>query len=325
MTEEKLLVTVSPHIRAPEEIPRIMWNVLGALTPALAASYLFFGWRALAVVAVTGGAAVATEWVIQKLCGMPITVNDGSALVAGVLLAMCLSPAVPFYIAALGGVFAIAIAKQAFGGLGCNIWNPAHAARAFLLASFPTHIVMPKWPILSNLASGNVAGADAITMPTSLEVLKKGGEYSYKLWELAVGQVPGCLGETSAIALLAGGLYLIYRGYIDWRLPVSYLAATAVFVFVFPGKNGGGFFQGPVLVHLLSGGLMIGAFFMATDMVTSPITSRGQVIFGLGCGILTGAIRLYGGYPEGVCYSILIMNTFVPLIDRWTVPRKFGG
>ncbi len=327
--ERKLLVSVSPHIRAEEDIPRIMWNVLGALFPAFVAAYFFFGLYALAVVAVAAASAALTEYVIQRARGVPVTVNDGSALLAGVLLAFTLPPSVPLYIPVIGGVFAMGIAKHALGGLGSNIWNPALAARAFLLASFPARddrvgVVMAKWPLLTDLASGNIV--DAVTRPTSLEVLKKGGEYPYELGELILGRIPGCIGETSAVALLLGGIYLIAKRYVDWRLPVSYIGTVAVLVLLLPAKSGGdlgALFT--MLVHLFSGGLFLGAFFMATDMVTSPMTSRGQIVFGMGCGLLTVVIRLYGGYPEGVCYAILIMNTFVPLIDRTTRPRVLGA
>ena len=326
----QFIVSVSPHVRAEEDVSQIMWNVLKALVPALVAAYLFFGWRALAVVAVAGFFAVAAEYAIQKLRGVPVTISDGSALLAGVLLAFTLPATIPLYIPAIGSIFAMAIAKHAMGGLGCNIWNPALAGRAFLLASFPGYVVMAKWPLLKNLASGTITAdkVDAISRATSLEVLKKGGEYTYEVWQLAVGQVPGCIGETSAIALLIGGIYLIVRKYVDWRLPVSYLATVAVLVFVLPAKSGDTMtplFTGKVFVHLLSGGLFLGAFFMATDMVTSPMTGRGQLVFGIGCGLVTCVIRLFGGYPEGVCYAILIMNTCVQVIDRFTVPRRLGG
>jgi electron transport complex protein RnfD len=308
-----------------------MWNVLAALVPALACSYLFFGWRALLVVAVAGAFAVAAEWGAQKVRGVPVTVGDGSALLAGVLLAMTLPPNVPLYIPAIGSVFAIAVAKHCMGGLGANIWNPALAGRAFLMASFPTHMAMAAWPVLRHLGSGNVAGTpgvDVVTGATPLEVMKRGGEFTYRLVDLAAGHIPGSIGETSAIALLAGGIFLILKRYVDWRLPLSYIGTVALLVFVLPAKAGDAMtplFSGHALVHLLSGGLFLGAFFMATDMVTSPMTRRGQVVFGIGCGILTAAIRLYGGYPEGVNYAILLMNTFVPIIDRFTVPRTLGG
>ncbi len=328
MAERRLLVSVSPHIRGEDDIPRIMWAVVYALLPALAGAYLFFGWRALLVTALAGGAAVGTEFAIQYLRGERTTVSDGSALVAGILLAFCLPPNIPLYVPVLGSVFAMAIAKHAMGGLGCNVWNPALAARAFLLASFPTHVVMPKWPVLRSLAGGDAADPiDALTRATPLAVLKQGEAFGYHLWELATGWIPGCIGETSAAALLLGGLYLIYKGYVDWRLPASYLLTVAVSAFVLPAKAGsaaGAWFSGPVGVHLLGGGLFLGAFFMATDMVTSPLTRKGQVLFGIGCGLLTVLIRLYGGYPEGVCYAILIMNTCVPLIDRFTRPRVLG-
>jgi len=313
VSEGHLLVSVSPHIRSEEDIPRIMWSVVYALMPALVAGFLFFGWRALVVTALAGFSAVATEYAVQRIRGVEVTVNDGSALVAGILLAFCLPPDVPLYLPVLGSVFAIAIAKHAMGGLGCNIWNPALAARAFLLASFPTHVVMPKWPVLRLLGSGNITDAiDALTRATPLEVLKHGESFPYRLWELAVGYIPGCIGETSAVALLLGGIYLIAKGYVDWRLPLSYLGTVAALVFCLPAKATGAWFQGPVLLHLFSGGLFLGAFFMATDMVTSPITRLGQIIFGIGCGLLTVVIRLYGGYPEGVCYSCLLYTSPSP-------------
>jgi len=347
--ERTLLVGSSPHIRAPEDVPRIMWTVAAALAPAgLVAAYAF-GYRALLVVLVSTAFAVGTEWLIQRLRRVPITIGDGSAAVAGILVAYCLPPTVPLYVAALGSIFAIAIAKHTFGGLGMNIWNPALAARAFLLASFSTAIVMPKWAILQSKpfigsildsfveGGGGAAPFDAITRATPLELLKAAPETfasQYGILDLVLGVIPGSLGETSALALLAGGAYLIARGIIDWRMPASFIATVAVLVAILPhplgegaGAGHSGWFAGLPIVpaHLFSGGLFLGAFFMATDMVTSPITGRGQIIFGAGCGVLTAVIRLLGGFPEGVCYSILIMNTLVPAIDGWTRPRKFGA
>lgn len=320
--ERKFIVGSSPHIRRPEDIPRIMWSVVAALVPAGAVAAYVFGYRALLVVAVSTAAAVAAEWGIQRLRRVPVTIGDGSAVVAGILLAYCLPSSVPLYVAAIGSVFAIAIAKHAFGGLGMNIWNPALAGRAFLLSSFSGAIVMSKWPF------------DGITQATPLQVLKTdpgGFADLYGIPDLVAGVIPGSLGETSALALLVGGVYLIARGIIDWRMPASFIGTVAVLVLVLPHPAGGdatsGWFQGAAILpaHLLAGGLFLGAFFMATDMVTSPITPRGQVIFGIGCGVLTAVIRLFGGFPEGVCYAILIMNTLVPAIDRWTRPRKFGS
>lgn len=327
-TEKKWLVSVSPHIRQADDIKTIMWSVAAALVPALVCAYLFFSYYALLVVAVSCACAVGTEALIQKIRGVPVTVSDGSALVAGLLLAFVLPPNVPLYIPAIGAIFAIGVAKQAFGGLGMNIWNPALAARAFLLASFSSNIIMSEWPVVKKLATGNVAGVDAFTQATPLRALKAGLEMNATTWDMFLGWIPGSLGETSALALLAGGLFLIAKRYVDWRLPVSFIGTVLVITFCLPGKSGDGFtpfFSGNMGVHVFGGGLFLGAFFMATDMVTSPLTARGQMIFGVGCGLLTAVIRLYGGYPEGVCYAILLMNTFVPLIDRLTRPRKFGG
>ncbi|MBN1420543.1 MAG: RnfABCDGE type electron transport complex subunit D [Planctomycetes bacterium] len=345
--ERTFIVGSSPHVRAPEDIPRIMWTVVAALLPAAFVSAGVFGYRALIVILVCAAVAVATEALIQRLRRVPVTIGDGSAVVAGVLLAFCLPATVPLYVAALGSIFAIAIAKHAFGGLGMNIWNPALAARAFLLSSFSTAIVMPKWAILQGKpffgsivdleGLGGAAPFDAIAQATPLELLKTAPDTFgtlYSIPDLIFGLIPGSLGETSALALLAGGGYLIARRIIDWRMPASFIGTVAILVAILPhplgegaGAGHSGWFAGLSIVtaHSLSGGLFLGAFFMATDMVTSPITGRGQLIFGAGCGVLTAVIRLFGGFPEGVCYAILIMNTLVPAIDRWTRPRKFGA
>lgn len=320
-----------------------MWSVVAALVPALIVASIYFGYYAMEVVAVSIAAAVITEVIAQRIRGVPVTISDGSAVVTGMLLAFTLPPNVPLYMPAIGSAFAIAIAKHAFGGLGCNIWNPALAGRAFLLAAYSGSIVMTKWPILSRFFVGNITGVDAITKATPCAVLKASPLMffeHYSLMDVFIGRIPGSLGETSALALIAGGLFLIIRGYVNWRLPISYILTVMVLAVLFPVEDGQGgrillwqnlSVTGGVegifrisLAHALSGGLMLGAFFMATDMVTSPLTSRGQAIFGAGCGVLVAIIRLYGGYPEGVCYSILIMNTAVWLIDRLTVPRFFG-
>lgn len=329
MSQEKIVVSSSPHLRQDKDIKKIMWSVVFALLPAVIASYLAFGWRAILVIFISTVFALLSEFVVFKLRKMPNNLGDGSAAVAGILLALTLPANVPLYVPAVGAVFAVAIAKHAFGGLGMNIWNPALAARAFLLASFPGYIVMAKWPLLKEVAVGNIASkADVLTMATPLEALKKGALVASSNLEIFLGHIPGSLGEASALALLIGGLFLIYKGYVNWRLPLTYIATVALLTFILPAKTATGyaaFFSGPVFIHVFSGGLFLGAFFMASDMVTSPFTNKGQIIFAFGCGLLTALIRLYGGYPEGVCYAILIMNTFVPLIDRLTTPRKFGG
>ncbi len=337
----KLVVGPAPHLRSEDSIPKIMWSVNLALLPALIAAILYFGWYAGLVVLVAVLFAVVTEVVCQKFRGVPITIKDGSAVVTGVLLAFILPPDVPLYLPAIGSVFAIGIAKHAFGGLGCNIWNPALSARAVLLAAYSGFVVMTKWPILKSYATGYIGGVDAVTKATPLAVLKNHPfEFfqNYSMGQLFTGQHPGCIGETSVIALLVGAAFLIYKKYINWRLPLAYILTVAIAVFILPMSTSNGVFGfwqadfwaniGGVIdrsiAHVVAGGLILGAFFMATDMVTSPLTSKGQVVFGIGCGLLVAIIRLYGGYPEGVCYSILIMNTLVWVIDKYTKPKLFG-
>jgi len=337
-----LIVGPGPHISGAEPIPKIMWSVVIALVPALVFSIANFGWYALVVTLVAAISSVATEWAVQKFRNVPVTIGDGSAAITGVLLAFTLPPDIPLYIPVIGSVFAIGIAKQAFGGLGMNIWNPALAGRAFLSAAYSGSIFMPKWPMLAKIFSGDIRSIDAITAATPCAVLK----YApltifdhYRLWDLFVGRIPGCIGETSAAALLIGAVFLMIRKIINWRLPFAYVLTVMILVVAFPVRAADGtlmafwqqsFWADPLFVferslaHALSGGLVIGAFFMATDMVTSPLTKKGQVVFGIGCGILVAIIRLYGGYPEGVCYSILIMNTLVWAIDRLTMPGFFG-
>jgi electron transport complex protein RnfD len=283
--------------------PVIMANVIGALVPAGLAGVYFFGARAIAVMAVCVVACVASEALWQKMSGAKITVSDFSAALTGLLLAYNLPPSIPFWMAAAGGVFSIIIVKQFFGGLGQNIINPALAGRAMMLICWP--VAMTTWSI------------HGISGPTPLNVIKFAGTELPPLIDMAVGGIGGCIGETSALAILIGGVYLTARGIISWRIPVVYItvvmAATAL-----AGRSGG-----PV-AELLAGGLMLGAFFMATDYATSPMTAPGQVIFAAGCGVITALIRAFGVYPEGVSYSILIMNLTVPLIDRLTPPRVLG-
>ncbi len=343
MTEEKeklFIVTSSPHVRDTDSVAKIMWTVNIALAPALIMSVYFFGFKALWITALSVLAAVTTEALIQKLAHKPIRVYDGAAVVTGILLAFNLPASVPWWMPVVGSVFAIAIVKELFGGLGYNILNPALAARAFLLASWPVQMtaswVPPK--------SGTVSGIAAITSATPLNLLKQSAKIiahpelydptqlqqaqdaiaklSSSYTNLLIGNVGGCLGETSVIALLIGALIMFYRHVIDWRIPFTYIGTVAVLAWIFGGTDG--LFTGNWIFHILSGGLILGAFFMATDMVTSPITAKGQYIFAVGVGILTVAIRVWGGYPEGVSYAILLMNLAVPLIDRYTVPRVFG-
>lgn len=307
---DQYIMSSSPHVRSSESTARIMRDVIIALLPATAFGVYIFGLNALWVVLSSVAAAMLTEALLQKLMNKKITVSDGSAALTGLLLALNLPPAVPIWIPILGSVFAIAIVKQCFGGLGHNFINPALAARAFLLVSWPT--AMTTWTI---------PGADAVSSATPLAALKLGGELS-SYSDMFLGSIGGCIGETSAIALIIGGLYLIARRVIDPRIPVIYIGTVALLTWV-AGPQG--MFTGDALYHILGGGLMLGAFFMATDYTTSPMSASGKMVFAAGCGILTSVIRLWGGYPEGVSYSILLMNLVVPLIDRAFLPKRFGG
>lgn len=335
-------ISSSPHIASGESIPKIMFSVTCSLLPAAGYAVYLFGWRALAIMVLSILSCVLTEAVIQKLLKKKITVDDGSAILTGLLLAFNVSAQVPLYLPIIGGFFAIAVGKQVFGGLGYNPMNPALLGRAFLLASWPTHMT-----VFSDAPprGSTVSGIDLITQATPLNVFKqskdilaKAGEYSadkvaeaqqaieqlyHNIDKIFFGQIGGCIGETSAFLLLLGAAFLLYKRYITWHIPVSYIATVAVLAWIFGGSSG--LFSGNVLFHVFSGGLILGAFFMATDMVTSPITGKGQIIFGAGCGVITMLIRLIGGYPEGVSYSILLMNLMVPAIDRATRPRVFGG
>ncbi|GAA0721949.1 RnfABCDGE type electron transport complex subunit D [Clostridium malenominatum] len=295
-------VSSSPHIRVKETTKSIMRDVVIALLPATFASVYFFKLQALLVILISVLSCVGAEYIWQKATKRKVTVGDLSAVVTGLLLAFNLPPAVPLWIPVVGGFFAIIIAKQFFGGLGQNIVNPALVARAFLLASWPT--AMTTWTL------------DGVTTATPLAALKAGTQ-APALMDVFIGNVGGCIGETSALALIIGGVYLLAKRVIDWRIPVSFIGTTLV-ITAFAGRAGN------PLYELFAGGLMLGAFFMATDYATSPITPIGRLIFGVGCGVITSVIRILGGYPEGVSYSILIMNLFVPLIERWTTPKIFG-
>ncbi len=324
-----LIVSTSPHIRGPEDIPRVMWTVIAALVPAGLVGVYIFGYLCLQVIFLCVASAIVTEVFCQRLRGRPSTVTDGSAIITGILLAYVLPPSVAWYIPVVGAVFAIAIVKHIFGGLGNNIWNPALAARAFLQIAYPAPLnsdwrFLDHPGILSNInlvdAQGNLVGA--VTRATPL--FKEPGWETYSYMDMLTGNVPGCIGETSAIALILGGLYLIYKGYVDWRVPVGFIGTVFLLSQVLPASTTAPWANDP-FYHVLAGGLMLGAFFMATDMVTTPLTTKGLAIFGVGCGVLTVLIRFYAAYPEGVCYSILLMNTVTPLIDRYTQPKLLGG
>ncbi len=311
----RLTVSVSPHLRRRLDTGTVMKLVCLSLMPAAAASVYLFGIRSLFVIVTSVVVCVATEWAANLVFKRPGTVADGSAVVTGILLAFTLPPTSPWWMVAVGGFLAIFVVKQLFGGLGYNIFNPALAARAILLSSFP--MAMTTWirPVKSFLA------VDAVTSASPLAILKEGlgpasvNVPSFGYLDLFLGTVPGSLGETCKVALLAGATLLFVFKIIDWRIPLSFIGSVFVLSLLF-GRD-------PVAA-VLSGGLILGAFFMATDMVTSPTTPAGKIVFGLGCGVLTALIRSYGGFPEGVCYSILLMNSFTPLIDKYVRPRVFG-
>jgi len=284
-----------------------MRDVIIALIPATFAGIYFFGMQAFLVTLVSVISCIASEALWQKLTHRKITIRDLSAVVTGLLLAFNLPAAVPLWLPAIGGFFAIIIVKQFFGGIGQNIMNPALAARAFLLASWPVH--------MTNFT------VDGVSSATALAILKTGGDKLPSLMNVFIGNVGGCIGETSVLALLIGGAYLIYRKVISWHIPVTFIGSTFILTFIL-GRHG--LMTGDALYEIFAGGLILGAIYMATDYTTSPFNKKGQVIFGVGCGILTTIIRLYGGYSEGVSYSILIMSLFVPFIDKFTALRVFG-
>ena len=317
------IVAASPHVTTKNSTAVIMRDVLIALLPAVLAGCVVFGLRALLVVAVTTAACVFFEWGFEKLCHTPSTISDLSAAVTGVLLAMNLPVSIPLWQAVFGALVAIVAVKGLFGGIGKNFLNPALAGRAALLASYAG--AMTTWlPAGTKAAIGGGMPVDVVSAATPLAYLKTGDLEGLKqiasVGDMFLGKVGGSMGEVSALMLLIGGLYLIWRKVINWQTPVAYIATVAVLTVLFPKAGGAEY----MLYSIFGGGLMLGAFFMATDYVTSPVTKKGEIIFGIGCGLLTVFIRYFGGYPEGVSYSILIMNTLVWAIDKKTHPRKFG-
>ena len=336
--EHELIVAVSPHVKSEESVSRIMWSVNLSLLPALVMGIYFFGPKATLVTALCIITAVLSEYFVEKALKRKVTVNDGSAFLTGLLLGMNLPASLwsfsPFtlHVPVIGSFVAVVITKQLFGGLGYNIFNPALIGRAFLLISFPKVMTIWTQPTAAFL------GMDAKTTATPLGLLKEEGigklieVFGDKLnlyKELFVGHRAGSIGETSAIALLIGAAFLLYKRYITWHIPFSFLGTAALLAWVFGGKdpNTGTmlFFTGDPVIHLISGGMLLGAFFMATDYVTCPSVRKGQIVFGIGCGALTMLIRLKGGYPEGVMFAILIMNCFAPIIDRGFKTRVFGA
>ena len=317
--ERKLTVSASPHIRSGEDTRSIMLDVIIALIPALAVAIYMFGARALLLTLVSVAACVFFEWAYRKLLKKPSSIGDLSAVVTGILLAYCLPPSVPFWLPIVGAFFAIVIVKQLFGGIGKNFMNPALAARAFLF-SWP--VLMGTWMTPLSYDNFFALGLDTATSATPLDALHSSLLPSnVTLMQAFFGQIGGSMGEISAFALILGGIYLLVRRVITPRIPLSFLLTVAVLTFVFPRGNDNLTWM---LWNLCSGGVMLGAIFMATDYSTSPITRRGQLIFGIGCGALTVFIRYFGAYPEGVSYAILVMNACVWLIDKAGMPKRFG-
>ena len=320
----KLIATSNPHIRSNETTRSIMLDVIIAMLPALAFAIFNFGLRALTLTAVSVVACIFWEWLYRKLMKKPQSIGDLSCVVTCMLLAFVCPVHMPYWMIIIGDFFAIVVVKQLFGGSGKNFLNPALAGRAVLLASYAG--TMTSWV---DPAAGKAAiigsNADVVTTATPLAIMKTGDfaelMATYGVDKMFIGQIPGSLGEVSAVALLIGGAYLIWRKVINWQTPVAYIATVAVLTFLFP-KQGTGLEW--MLYSVFGGGLFLGAFFMATDYATSPVTKKGQLIFGIGCGLFTVLIRYFGSYNEGVCYSIMVMNLLVALIDKYTKPTRFG-
>ncbi len=314
-----IVVSSSPHIRDNARTSNIMRDVCIALVPSLIASVIYFGIRSVYITALCMIFCVGSEFLWQKLTRCPVTISDGTAAVTGMLLAFNLPVSAPWWICLIGSAVAIVIAKQFFGGTGHNFMNPALVGRAFLLASWP--VIMTKWT--APFTTGFKISPDVVTSATPLAIMKGASRGQLPdMLDMFMGSMGGCIGEVSSLALLLGGAYLVIRKIISVRIPLTYILTVAVLTFVFPSAGFTGLESAGY--NVLSGGLFLGAIFMATDYVTSPITAGGQLIFGLGCGILTFVIRRFGAYPEGVSYSILLMNVATPLIDRWTQPKPFG-
>ena len=312
-----------PQVRAKRGTREIMLDVIIALLPALCVGVWQFGAQALIPLAVSIVSCVFFEWAYRKLMKKPDSIGDLSAVVTGILLAYTLPANCKWWLPIIGAFFAIVVVKQLYGGLGKNFLNPALAGRAALVACYTSQ--MTKWIDPASGKAPLFGGADVVTAATPLAMMK-GGEFAevtaqYSLSDMFIGNIGGSLGEISAMMLLIGGLYLIFRKVISWQIPVAYIGTVAVLTFLFPQGNDA---MSWMLYNVLGGGLFLGAFFMATDYVTSPVTKKGQLIFGIGCGLITVFIRYFGSYPEGVCYSILVMNCCTWIIDKYTKPTRFG-
>ena len=329
MSTQPIIISASPHVHSDRTSKKIMYDVVIALIPAFLVSLYVFGIGAFIVTAVAVASCILFEYLIQKyLLKTAVTIGDGSALITGILLAFNLPSGLPIWMVIVGSLVAIGVAKLSFGGLGFNIFNPALIGRVFLLVSFPVQMTM--WP---TAVENNLTIADGVTGATTLGMIKEGLMFGETMTEigtrlpstidLLLGISGGSLGEMSAIALLIGGVYLLVRKVISWYIPLTMLVTMAVMTGIFWLINPEQYAS--PLIHILSGGALLGAFFMATDLVTSPMTKKGMVIFAIGIGVITVVIRLFGAYPEGVSFAIIIMNAFVPLINTYFKPRRFGA
>lgn len=310
--ENKFLVTASPHIRDNVSTKKIMRDVIIALAPATLLGIYYFKFSAFLLIAVCVLSCVAFEYLAVKLRKKANSIGDLSAAVTGLLLALSLPPQLPIWMAILGSFLAIVVIKQLYGGIGNNFINPALGARVFLLISFAKE--MTAWV---------TPGPDAVATATPLMAIKQSSSVNQiPIFELFIGNTAGSIGETSILALLLGGIWLLSRTVITWHIPVSYLGTAAAVTWMFGGEE---LFTGDPLLHLLTGSLVMAAIYMATDYTTTPMTKKGSIIFGVGCGLITAVIRLFGSLPEGVSFAIIFMNILVPLIDRYTIPVSFGG
>ena len=314
--EHKFIVSSSPHIHQKKAVSNIMIDVIIALLPATLMGIYYFGINALCVILTSVLSCVLFEYIYQKIMKKSVSIDDCSAIVTGLLLGLNLPPAIPLWMVVVGSAFAIIIVKQLYGGIGKNFLNPALAARCFMIAAWAGEMTTFSEPLL---------GADAISQATPLAILK--GTTTGELPSIISafwGNIPGSIGETSAVMLILGGLYLLFRKVINWKIPVFYLGTFAVLTALFGNNVSGISLLSYTALELCCGGIMLGAIFMATDYTTTPTTKIGQIIFGIGCGFLTFVIRTFGGYPEGTSFAILLMNLLTPLIDRYTIPKSFG-
>ncbi|MGB5648368.1 MAG: RnfABCDGE type electron transport complex subunit D [Muriicola sp.] len=329
MNGQTIIVSASPHVHSDRTSQNLMYDVVIALIPVFLVSLYVFGINALIATLVAVISCVLFEYLIQRhLLKTNVTITDGSALITGILLAFNLPAGIPVWMIVAGSLVAIGIAKLSFGGLGFNIFNPALVGRVFLLVSFPVEMTL--WP---SAVENNTTLVDAVTGATTLGLIKEGLQFGETMTvistqipstsDMFLGITAGSIGEISAIALIVGGGFLLIRKVISWHIPITVLATIAVMTGVFWVINPE-IYANP-LIHVLSGGAVLGAFFMATDLVTSPVTKKGMVVFAIGIGIITVVIRLWGSYPEGISFAILIMNAFVPLINSYFKPRRFGS